>query len=134
MSGLVGLGPVLLVMLMDPVDLIDNSLTWYSEPFAGKLLFVFKIYWFITLIILLFSFFSGYIKAHGLKYQTALFPSDMAAGVFGTVANNRDVGALNLSQLTEQLEHILFLNMRCQVDCCQWYMVTLYSNTKTTQQ
>jgi hypothetical protein len=55
-----------------------------------------------------FSFFSGYIKAHGLKYQTTLFPNGMVAGVFGTSSNNNDVGVLNLSRLTQHLERVLF--------------------------
>ena len=51
---------------------------------------------------------SGYIKAHGLKYQTTLFPNGMVAGVFGTSSNNNDVGVLNLSRLTQHLENLLF--------------------------
>jgi len=65
----------------------------------------------MIILILLFLFFSGYIKAHGLKYQTTLFPNGMVAGVFGTSANNNDVGVLNLSRLTQHLERILFHNM-----------------------
>jgi hypothetical protein len=56
----------------------------------------------------LFSFFfSGYIKAHGLKYQTTLFPNGMVVRVFGTSSNNNDVGVLNLSWLTQHLENLL---------------------------
>ncbi len=52
-------------------------------------------------------FFSGYIKAHGLKYQTTLFPNGMVVRVFGTSSNNNDVGVLNLSWLTQHLENLL---------------------------
>ncbi len=54
---------------------------------------------------------SGYIKEHGLKYQTTLFPNGMVAGVFGTSSNNIDLGMLNLSRLTQHLESLLFPNL-----------------------
>jgi hypothetical protein len=76
--------------------------------FTGKLLFFILILFFIIILFFLFSSLSGYIKAHGLKYQTTLFPNGMVTGVFGTSANNNDVGVLNLSRLTQHLEHILF--------------------------
>ncbi len=44
-----------------------------------------------------------------MKYQTTLFPNGIVAGVFGTSANNNDVGVLNLSWLTQHLERILFI-------------------------
>ncbi len=56
---------------------------------------------------MLFISFSGYIKAHGLKYQTAFFPNGMVAGVYGTSGNNNDVGVLNLSRLATYLEQLL---------------------------
>jgi len=48
------------------------------------------------------------MKAHGLKYQTTLFPNGMVAGVYGTSSNNNDLGVLNLSRLTQHLEDLLF--------------------------
>jgi hypothetical protein len=48
------------------------------------------------------------MKAHGLKYQTTLFPNGMVTGVYGTSSNNNDLGVLNLSRLTQHLEDLLF--------------------------
>ncbi len=70
--------------------------------------FIILFYLFIFLLIPLFYAFSGYIKAHGLKYQTTLFPNGMVTGVFGTSANHNDIGFLNLLRLAQHLEQILF--------------------------
>jgi hypothetical protein len=51
------------------------------------------------------------MKAHGLKYQTTLFPNGMFPRGFGTSSNNNDLGVLNLSRLTQHLENLLFPNL-----------------------
>jgi hypothetical protein len=56
---------------------------------------------------MLFISFSGYIKAHRLKYRTIFFPNGMVAGVYGTSGNNNDVGVLLLSHLVTYLEQLL---------------------------
>ncbi len=82
-------------------------------PFTGKLEFVFD-YKFTNLSFnksILFLVSSGYMKAHGLKYQTTLFPNGMVAGVFGTSSNNKDLGVLNLLRLMQHSESLLFPNL-----------------------
>ncbi len=51
---------------------------------------------------------SGYLRGHGLKNQTTLFPNGVVAGVFGTSMSHNDIGVLNMSALTRYLEDILY--------------------------
>jgi hypothetical protein len=53
------------------------------------------------------NFLSGYLKAHGLKYQNVLCPKGMVAGVYGTSCSQNDRGMPNLSRLVIHLENLL---------------------------
>ena len=53
------------------------------------------------------SFYSGYMKAHELKYQTILLPNGMWDSVYGSSIRHNDKGILNMSGLIEYLMTIL---------------------------
>jgi hypothetical protein len=57
---------------------------------------------------ILFFVCSGYLRSHGLKYQTVLLPNGLFTGVFGLSISHNDLGVLNMSRLTRYLEDILF--------------------------
>ncbi len=57
---------------------------------------------------MLFFVCSGYLRSHGLKYQTVLLPNGLFTGVFGSSISHNDLGVLNMSRLTRYLEDILF--------------------------
>jgi len=56
------------------------------------------------------AFYSGYFRAHGLKYQTVLLPSGMWGSVWGASMAHNDNGILNQSGLVPYLEDILTTN------------------------
>ncbi len=101
-----------LVPEMVLVDHINNSLILFRDHYIGKqcVLFICCHFTFSIFQGFFISCFSGSIKGHGLKYQNILFPSGMAAGIFGTSMSHNDVGVLNTSNLTHYLEDILHPN------------------------
>ena len=60
-------------------------------------------------------FYSGYMRAHGLKYQTFVLPNGMWGSVCGSSIRYTDKGVLNMSGLIEYLMGIL---SECK-DCTQ---------------
>jgi hypothetical protein len=56
------------------------------------------------------AFYSGYYKAHGLKYQTLLLPNGLWGSAFGASISHNDNGILNMSGLGQHLEEILPMN------------------------
>ena len=53
------------------------------------------------------AFYSGYMKCHGLKYQTVLLPNGIWACVYGAALRHNDKGVLNMSGLVELLQSLL---------------------------
>ena len=53
------------------------------------------------------AFYSGYMRAHGLKYQTLLLPNGMLGSVWGSAISHNDVGVMNMSGLEDHLQEIL---------------------------
>ena len=53
------------------------------------------------------AFYSGYMKGHGLKYQTILLPNGMWGSVYGSSLRHNDKGVLNMSGLVDYLMEIL---------------------------
>ena len=53
------------------------------------------------------AFYSGYMRAHGLKYQTLILPNGMLGSVWGSAISHNDIGVLNMSGLETHLQEIL---------------------------
>ena len=49
------------------------------------------------------AFYSGYFKAHTLKYQSLIIPNGMWASVYGAPGRHNDSGVLNMSGIVEYL-------------------------------
>ncbi len=62
------------------------------------------------LLIIFFFLYSGYLRGHGLKYQTTLFSNGMFSSIYGASMSHNDVGVLNMSMLTTYMENILYPN------------------------
>ena len=53
------------------------------------------------------SFYSGYLRAHGLKFQTVLLPNGLFGSVFGASLRQNDIGVVNISGLDDYLMDLL---------------------------
>ena len=53
------------------------------------------------------SFYSGYFKEHGIKYQNLLLPNGLYGSVWGASTSYNDMGILNMSGLIDYLYNIL---------------------------
>ena len=53
------------------------------------------------------AFYNGYYKAHGVKYQTVIFPHGIWGSVFGASLRHNDKGMLNMSGIVEYLRDLL---------------------------
>ena len=53
------------------------------------------------------AFYSGYMKYHGVKYQTVLLPNGMWGSVYGASMRHNDKGVLNMSGLVDYLISLL---------------------------
>lgn len=53
------------------------------------------------------AFYSGYLKRHGLKFQTLLLPNGLFGSVWGSSMSHNNIGILNMSGLVDHLQTIL---------------------------
>ena len=119
---------------MDQVDLVGNMRISSNARFTGK----FYLLIFLSLILYITNnsfFYSGYLRGHGLKYQTTLFPNGMFSSIYGVSMSHNDGGVLNMSMLTTYMENILYPNhvmvggvTPCTVWRCYFYASQLRNN------
>ena len=69
------------------------------------------------------SFYSDFIKRHGLKSQTALFSDGMIDSIFIAALSNNDNGMLDLSALGDKLNKLLLLMPNDPPDCSTKYAI-----------
>ena len=53
------------------------------------------------------AFYSGYLRQHGLKYQTLLLPNGLFGSVWGSSISHNDIGIMNMSGLAQYLQQTL---------------------------
>ena len=53
------------------------------------------------------AFYSGYLRQHGLKYQTLLLPNGLFGSVWGSSISHNDIGIMNMSGLEQYLQETL---------------------------